>query len=153
MSPVVTNCVDVHPLMQRLSSPSVEQGSSTERESRTAAAFWKIKRQLTEPDSSAKIEMLKQEVARLQKQCSRVEEERKRHEDCHLRLIRLYGENESFNWKSEEAKESHSEPDHQTVQIDQAELCKKCRKRLHEKKILSANSTVVRCVYVGLWMA
>ena len=28
------------------------------------------------------------------------------------------------------------------MQIDQAALCKKCRKRLQEKKILSANSTV-----------
>ena len=114
----------VHPLMQRLSSPSVGQASSAE------------------------IGMLQQEVARLEKQCSQAEEERKRHEDCHLRLIRLYGEHESLNWKGEEAKGSHSEPDHQLVQIDQAALCKKCRKRLQEKKILSANSTVVRYVYV-----
>ena len=100
----------VHPLMQRLSSPSVGQASSAE------------------------IGMLQQEVARLEKQCSQAEEERKRHEDCHLVT---------------KAKGSHSEPDHQLVQIDQAALCKKCRKRLQEKKILSANSTVVRYIYVS----
>ena len=139
----------VHPLTQRLSSLSVGQASSADIESRTEAAFGKAEG-LPEPSTSSatEIEMLKQEVARRKKQCSRAEEQRKRHEDCHLRLIRLYGENESLNWKGEEAKGSYSEPDHQLVQIDQAALCKKCRKRLQEKKILSANSTVVRYVYV-----
>ena len=143
MSP---DSADVHPMVQRLSSPSVGLASSAERESRTEVEG------LPEPNthSAPEIEMLKQEVAHLKKQCSRAEEERKRHEDCHLRLIRLYGENESLNWKGEEAKESPSEPDHQLVQIDPAALCKKCRKRLEEKKILSAKSTAVR--YVGLWM-
>ena len=142
MSP---DSADVHPMVQRLSSPSVGQASSAERESHTEAAFWKVEG-LPEPNthSAPEIEMLKQEVAHLKKQCSRAEEERKRHEDCHLRLIRLYGENESLNWKGEEAKESPSEPDHQLVQIDPAALCKKCRKRLEEKKILSAKSTAVR---------
>ena len=66
-----------------------------------------------------------------------------------FRLSRLV-KNESLNWKGEEAKESPSEPDHQLVQIDPAALCKKCRKRLQEKNVLSASSTAVR--YVGLWM-
>ena len=147
MSP---DSADVHPMVQRLSSPSVGQASSAERESRTEAAL--EVEGLPEPNthSAPEIDMLKQEVGRLKKQCSRAEEERKRHEDCHLRLIRLYGESESLNWKGEEAKESPSQPDHQLVQIDPAALCKKCRKRLEEKKILSAKSTAVR--YVGLWM-
>ena len=90
-------------------------------------------------DSADEIKALKEKIAHLEKRLAHDVEQKKRLEESHLRLSRLYIENDS---QGKEDVRPEVEAKYLLSLTNQVVLCKKCRKRL-EIRILS-DTTAVR---------
>ena len=98
----------VHPLTQRMGSLCMELGSSVEVAPQREAAFQKVgKTNESSTHSATEMKMLKEKVARLERQCSKLEEEKQVVEEGHVLLQemcqKVYIENESLKLQSKGA--------------------------------------------------